>query len=229
MSDHAEALDYLLAVAHKGASVPDVQTAIERLLASDPTDSDMADWRLRRGKLKKVCDEILPVVRLLKFLGENGGSLQFPLNNKVPDCFWCAQPGDSPTGIEVTISQGRARHILGTELVGAPRGRVVRGFLELQDDAPKKKVEAARKSRRTMYSTQQALEAARSGISRSLRAKNHVKYRGMVLVIEAPLESLPSERWKALEPLLRGIAEPLPFRSVFVLGHGERLPAMQLK
>jgi hypothetical protein len=190
---------------------------------------ELADWRLRRGRLKKVCDEIIPVMRLARFLGESHGHVLFPLDSKVPDCFWQRSNEGSAVGVEVTISQGHARHILGTELVTAPRGSAVRGYLGLQDDAGKRTTEAAKRSSRAMHSTPQALTSVGDGVRRCLRQKDHEKYRGMILVVEAPLESLPAQRWHALQPALREEARRLPFHSVFVLGNGERLPGLQLK
>ena len=229
MSEHSDALDYVLSIAQTGTPVGDLQHALDALLTTDRTEVELADWRLRRGRLKKVCDEILPVTRLVRFLGESNGHVRFPLDSKAPDCYWRRAQEGSPIGVEVTISQGRARHILGTELVTAPRGSAVRGFLSLQDDAGKRMTEAAKRSSRAMYSTPQALASTGDGIRRCLREKDHEKYRGMILLIEAPLETLPAQRWQALQPALREEAQRLPFQSVFVLGNGERLPGLQLK
>jgi hypothetical protein len=226
---HSEALDRLLSTAQQDAPIAILQDALTQLLDAERSEAEMVDWRLRRGKLKKVCDEIIPVARLMRYLGAKRGTLRFPLDSKVPDCFWTPSSAGRPIGIEVTIAQGRGRHILAEELVRAPRGGITRGFVSLQDGAPKAQVKATKESQRAMYSTAQALNAVGGGILRCLHEKNQEKYRDMVLVIEAPLEALPQERWKTLQPDLAAEAKSLPFQRVFVLGGGERLPVLELK
>jgi hypothetical protein len=231
MADHLTALEHLLAVAQRGGTIAELQAAIGSLINSDRSDDDLADWRLRRGKLKKVCDEIIPVARLFRFLGESNGRAQFPLDDHVPDCWWQREDGQR-VGIEVTISQGQARHILGTELVQAPRGSIVRGFIDLQDGKGKKhkqRVVSVKRSSRAIYSSEQALMAVGNGLRRCLDEKNREVYRGMLLVIEAPLDALPAERWKTLQPALATEAASSPFEGIYVLGSGERLPALRLK
>ena len=48
--------------------------------------------------------------------------------------------------------------------------------------------------------------------------KDHPKYAGHDLLIEAPLHSLPKERWRLIEDDLRSAASALPFREIHVIG-----------
>ena len=224
-TSHEEALNRMLERVGT-ISVGELRSAIARLLECDRTEQELADWRFRRGKLKKVCDEIIPVDRLFRYLGISEGTVSFPLDNKVPDCHW--SPAGSPTsiGIEVTIAQGRARYILSKELV---ENGLSRGYLSLSDDAEKEEVEVATSSQRVMYTSKEALSSMLDGIKRCLREKNDAKYVEMILVIEADLTPLRPVNWEEMIPELRELAESMPFSQIFIVGKGERLIGMRIK
>lgn len=93
----------------------------------------------------------------------------------MPNARW--HEGKQRIGTEVTISQSRARYILGEELVET-KG-TVRGYLGLQDDGNAKEIEATQKSKGAMYVTTQPLATGEAGIRRCLKKKKQEKHKDM--------------------------------------------------
>ncbi len=168
----------------------------------------------------------LPLTLPYMFCGCKDGVARFPLDNKVPDA-WFTPAGGASIGIEVTRALGRTDYELSKELV---RDGIGRGFLGLQDNAPKADFDHALQRSRAMYTTAQALDTVDAGIQRCLRAKDNAKYAGMWLLVLAPLSNLPRERWEAIVPALRQQAAPMPFDQVHVFeGRGQRAWGFQIK
>ncbi len=207
-------------------SIEEFHAEVSALLDLDRTEEELTDWRLRRRRLKKVCDEVIPVDRFLRYRNITQGELSFPLDSNVPDCFWYRDSNTAPIGIEVTVAQGRARHILATELI---ENDVSRGFLDLRDDANREEAAKAANSQRIMYRTETALASVSSGIQRCLREKDHSKYQGMILIIEADFTPLRPVAWNAMLPELTAQARSMPFREIHTIGKGEKLLGYQLK
>lgn len=226
MTPHAEALAALLAKAKNRISIKELHERFESLIAEgNRTREEVDDYRRHRGDVKKLCDEIFPVSRFFKHRNISKGFVSFPQDSEVPDAWW--HKGKKKVGIEVTISQGRARQVLAEELVATKS--TARGYLGLQDDASKEEVEKAKKSERTMYMTAQALSSTEKGILRCLTRKSGTKYEAMILVIEAPLSSLAPERWEPMVAPLKEAAKDLPFAEVYVLGKSDKLMGLKIK
>jgi hypothetical protein len=121
----------------------------------------------------------------------------------------------------VTVAQSREQHLLGIELNEKGIGR---GFLGWPDDAPAEAFSRRLASPRAMYSTEGALTAIGSGIKRCLEKKGSSKYAGFDLLVEAPLRSLPRERWNLIKDELRQAASTSPFREIHVIGNQEDEP-----
>jgi hypothetical protein len=121
----------------------------------------------------------------------------------------------------VTIAQARERFHLATEM---ERKGIGRGFIGVPDDAAQEVFDRAMARSRVMYTTGQALSAIGGGIHRCLARKNKPKFVGMLLLIQAPLRSLPRQRWAAIRPGLRAAAAPLPFREIYVIGNADERP-----
>jgi hypothetical protein len=113
------------------------------------------DYRLGRGRMKRLRDEVTPVAL---FLSEHAGSsdkIQFPLNNHVPDCnVWHRTPNLHRT-IEVTVAQARERLNLMTELNETGWGR---GFIGVTDDKSKSAFDERMAEPREAYSTDRVRE-----------------------------------------------------------------------
>src|SRR5438093_767149 len=65
---------------------------------------------------------------------------------------------------------------------------------------------------------------AKRGAQKKLRKKAKSKYAGFDLLIEAPLRSLPNERWSRIHEELRAEANQMPFRQIHVIGNQDTEP-----
>lgn len=204
-----------------GISVADFRVKLGGLFKRPRSADDLSDYRLSRSPWKKLADEVTPVSRFLRFYNIESGQIRFPLDNHPPDCWLWKDGGKNPVGIEVTIAQATERYHLAKELVDTGRGR---GFIGVLDDAPRVDFDRAMSRQRVMYSTDQALSAIRGGILRCLSRKDKPKFAGFYLLIQAPLRSLPRERWEAIKGDLCEAAAKLPFRDVYVIGNVNESP-----
>ncbi len=182
---------------------------------------ELADYRAKRGAVKKLRDEVVPVLHHVKFVKAKG-DIRFELSSDVPDCWLRDNPNAAPQGLEVTVAQSREQQRLGQEM-NEKKG-VVPGYLGLPDDAPEKVFKERLARSRIMHSSEGALKVIGNGIKSCLRKKDHPKYAGHDLLIEAPLHSLPNERWSRIEEDLRSVASTLPFREIHVISDHDRSP-----
>jgi hypothetical protein len=212
---------YARVSATEGVGVVNLQAQLADLFARDRSEQDLNDFRLSKQPWKKLADEITPVSRFLRIRNINSGRIRFPLNDKPPDAWFWESSDSEPTGIEVTIAQGTERFHLAKELVNSGLGR---GFIGLPDDAPPAEFKRAMSRQRIMYTNEHALSAIRNGISLCLTRKNRPDYEGCILLIQAPLRSLPYDRWDAIKRDLRAAAASLPFREVHVVGNADAVP-----
>jgi hypothetical protein len=199
--------------------------AFEQTLADyfdgPPPAAELADYRAKRGAPKKLRDEVVPVLRHITFTKAKG-EIRFELSSDVPDCWLRDNPNAPPQGLEVTVAQSREQQRLGQQM--AETKGMVPGFLGLPDDAPEELYKERLRRGRIMRSPDGALQATADGIKSCLRKKDHPKYAGHDLLIEAPLHSLPKERWSRIEDDLRSAASTLPFREIHVIGDHDTFP-----
>jgi hypothetical protein len=184
------------------------------------TQAEIADYRAKRGRLKKIRDEVVPVLHHIKFVKAKG-DIRFELNSGVPDCWLREAPTATPQGLEITVAQSREQHLLGKELNEKKFGR---GYLGLPDDAPVKTFKERLARPRVMYSTEDALKVIGNGIKSCLTKKSDPRYAGHDLLVEAPLRSLPKERWSLIADDLRSAASVMPFREIHVIGNHDTEP-----
>lgn len=183
--------------------------------------AELADYRAKRGNVKKLRDEVVPVLHHVRFTKAQG-EIRFELNNDVPDCWLRGGPNEAQQGLEITVAQSREQQRLG-RLMNETKG-MVPGYLGLPDDASEAHYKTRLERGRVMYSSDGALAAIGNGIKACLLKKNHPKYAGYDLLIEAPLHSLPEERWSRIQDDLRAAASALPFREIHVIGDQDRSP-----
>ncbi len=212
---------YVQISAEGGVSVTHLQAELTRLFEQSRSARDLKDYRLSKPPWKKLSDEVIPASRFLRFLGIESGRIRFPLNDHPPDAWLWQGSGNDRVGIEVTIAQATERFHLAKELVTTGQGR---GFIGVSDDAPPTEFDRVLSRPRVMYSTGHALSAVRGGIRRCLSRKNELKFAGFILLIQAPLRSLPHERWDAIRDDLCAAAAPLPFREVYVISNAGQTP-----
>ncbi|WP_342723543.1 hypothetical protein AAFG07_31015 [Bradyrhizobium sp. B097] len=183
--------------------------------------AEIADYRAKRGALKKLRDEVVPVLHHITYIKAKG-EIRFELNSDVPDCWLRDSPAAAPQGLEITVAQSREQQRLG-RLMNETKG-MVPGYLGLPDDASEALYKKRLERGRVMYSSDGALATIGNGIKACLAKKNHPKYAGHDLLIEAPLHSLPRERWSRIHDELRAAVSALPFREIHVIGDQDRQP-----
>ncbi len=182
----------------------------------------------RRGRkesgidLKKLRDEVSPVARFIKVYARPEDKISFLLDNGFPDCTVCHQDG-LKRGIEVTLARGKARFLGMTEL---NQYGETGGLIELQDDALKEDIKAAKEQRkekeqrREMYSTDDAINNVVSAVEISAERKE--RHEGHTLLIEVvpDMHALPKVRWLCLPKRLADNAtvKALKFSEVYVTG-----------
>jgi hypothetical protein len=213
-------LGLLLARLADWNSIVDFDQAMHGYFSGKRSQAEIADYRVKRGALKALRDEVSPVWHHLKFVKAKG-EVKFSLSNTVPDCWLRENQNAEPQGLEVTVAQSREQHYLGRELNDKRMGR---GFLGLPDSASSKEFSDRLAKQRAMYSTGSALEVIGSGIKSCLKKKADPKYIGLDLLIEAPLRSLPNERWSQIMGDLRSAASEMPFREIHVIGNQDTEP-----
>ncbi|WP_377829260.1 hypothetical protein ACFKHW_03985 [Bradyrhizobium lupini] len=214
-------LGHLYARLSNWIALDDFEQALADYFKGPRSKAELADYRAKRGAVKKLRDEVVPVLHHLKF-AKARGEIRFELNSDVPDCWLRGASGAVPQGLEITVAQSREQQRLG-QLMNQTKG-MVPGYLGLADDDPEALYRERLARGRIMHSTEGALTVIGNGIKSCLRKKNHSKYTGHDLLIEAPLLSVPNERWIRIEDDLRTAASAMPFRKIHVIGDQDRSP-----
>src|SRR5271165_4851202 len=80
-------LDLLLSRLRKWLSISDFDTTMNEYFLSPRSAAEIADYRAKRGALKKLRDEVTPVLHHFKFIKAKG-DIRFELGDTVPDCWW---------------------------------------------------------------------------------------------------------------------------------------------
>lgn len=215
------ALGRLFARLEDWMSLAEFEQTLEDYFHEPRSAAELADYRAKRGTVKKLRDEVVPVMHHIKFVKAKG-DIRFELNSAVPDCWLRDNPNAPPQGLEVTVALSREQQRLGQHM-NETKG-MVPGYLGLPDDAPEKLFKERLARGRIMHSSDGALKVIGDGIKRCLGKKDNPKYAGHNLLIEAPLHSLPKERWSRIEDDLRSAASTLPFREIHVIGDHDTSP-----
>lgn len=171
------------------------------------------DYRLGRGQMKRLRDEVTPVALFLSRHAGNSDRVQFPLNSSVPDCNVLHRTPSLHRTIEVTVAQARERLNLMTELNKTGWGR---GFIGVTDDQPKSVFDEKMADEREAYSTEQVRETMIDALA--LCARNKAHSQGHTLIVSTAMEHLPRERWVEMRPLLAASIAPLTFQEVYLVG-----------
>lgn len=219
-SDSYTALSVLYARLSDWMSLSDFEAAMNGYFRGTRTTAEVAAYRTKSGVLKKLRDEVAPVLHHIRFTKATG-HIRFELSDNVPDCWLRSNSTAEPQGIEVTVAQSREQYYLGKEL---NEKRVGRGFLGLSDSASSKAFSTRLAKPRVMYATASALKVIGDGIKLCLNKKADAKYTGFDLLIEAPLRSLPKQRWNRIRNDLRSAAREMPFRQIHVIGNESSEP-----
>ncbi len=202
----------------------------EDVLASIRASGGAREYSLGHGRKKVLKDEVSPAVRLAKQLQWSNESIRFSLDNRGWD-FEVASPGGPFERVEVTAALRKTAHFLNEELNETGVGR---GYGHTSEILPRKtfKREIRREisNKRTAYSTDDALSSMLQGVTRCLEAKAEIRDRWRSrggesadsLLIEAPLNNLPIERWTRILPELRVRGRKTGFKRIFLICDSER-------
>lgn len=178
------------------------------------------DGQYRLGKkesgidLKKLRDEVSPVARFVRAYAQPDDKISFRLDNGFPDCTVCHQDG-SKREIEVTLARGLVRFHEMTELNRCGKAR---GLIELQDDASKADITAAKKQQPKTYSTDEAINSVVTAVEISAKGKEQHKGHTLLIEVVPDMYALSKDRWLCLPGRLAGNAtvKALKFSEVYV-------------
>ncbi len=148
-----------------------------------------ADYREARGRLKRLRDEVTPIVGLLKRKASPDDKAKFNLDSSDHDALWVRS--QSTIKIEATVAQARARLNLMRELNKKGEGR---GFLPITDEEETAQFLTVMDEEPSCYSTREYASTLEKAIRLCLQNKQHSP--ADILVIDAPVSSeyVPFER-----------------------------------
>ncbi len=216
MADKRDDLDDFYAALKRGATVAsfleDYQRIKEFIHAAGLTE----DYRLARGRTKKLSDEVVPVVRFVRMNASSEDRISFALDNTSPDCLVRHEDGRLRE-IEITVIQARERFNVMAELNTTGTGR---GFIGLSDDAPTEEFNAKMDQPSVGYSTDEVSQSIIRGVALAARRKRN--HQGHTLLIEAPLQTLAAERWDEFRAQLAEKVKELAFSEIYVTGRSKR-------
>jgi hypothetical protein len=175
---------------------------------------EIPDYREKRGAQKRLRDEVVPVFRFFEKIGFTG-DVRFGFNSDAPDCWFRNGDDAEATGLEVTAALAREAQLRGRAL--NQQGQSA-GFIGILDKTPQAEVDRLIARPRRMYTTEHALRTTEMAIRQCLRKKDKPKYEGFHLLVEAPLNSIPEERWSGVFANLEKEAASLPFEQVHLIG-----------
>ncbi len=181
-----------------------------------PVDSPIAGDgpRVLTGLEDEARSEVSPVARFVREHASLEDRIWFALDYSAPDC--CVRHGDDRLReIEVTVAQGSERFNVMTELNQTGIGR---GFLGLSDDAPMENFVRKMDQPREAYTEDEIGRMIIRAVA--ICARNKSKFRGDTLLIEAPLQTLPTDRWGKFTAALSEEVKELAFPEVYVTGRG---------
>ena len=219
----ADGLHSFYAVLKRGTTVADFLDRYECVIEFIHKEGLTESYRLARGAVKKLRDEVTPIARFVRTHAAPKDRIWFALSASSPDCH-VNHEGNGLREIEVTVAQARERLNVMTELNQTATGR---GFLGLTDDAPTEDFVAKMAQPRVGYTDE---EIGRSMIRAvEICAQKKSNYQGDTLLIEAPLETFPADRWNDFQPLLAEKAKELAFSEVYVTGVSDREICLRIK
>lgn len=205
-------LDDFYAVLRRGTTVAWFLEQRARLFVFIKARGLVADYRLAKGRLKRLRDEVDPVACFARQHAAPQDRIQFPLNDEAPDCN--LRHGDTHhRTIDTTVVQGQERLHTMRELNETGTGR---GYLGLTDDNPTNSFRGKMKRPRVAYTTEEAQETITRAVELCARKKKgHIGTD--TLIIDAPLFTLPADRWREIVPGLAAKVADLAFREVFLV------------
>jgi hypothetical protein len=217
-SSSSDLLDEFYAAVQSPITVGEIKILYAAVIEYVHANGLTNDMRLARGRVKSLCDEIAPMIHFLRSHATDSESVQFPLNDGPIDCTVFHRDG-SKRQVQITGAQRRARLNIMTELNRTPK-KIGRGYIGVTDDRPTTEFRRAMAKERVMYTTGGAQQTLRSAIFLCLERKSDAKGAD-TLLIDAPLNVLPTARFEEILPTLVDVAAGSVFHEVFLVGNGE--------
>src|ERR1041385_1835095 len=91
--------------------IPDFEAAVDAYFRGPRSDAEVNDYRAKRGALKKLHDEVTPVLNYVRLVNAKG-EIRFGLGSEFPDCWLRHDVSVKPKGLEVTVALARERYLL---------------------------------------------------------------------------------------------------------------------
>ncbi len=212
MPGENDELDDFYTALKSGTTVARFLEQYEHIIGFIHAERLTEDYRLGKGRVKRLRDEVSPVARFVREHASLEDQIWFALDYTAPDC--CVRHGvDRLREIEVTVAQGSERFNVMTELNQTGIGR---GFLGLSDDAPTEHFVRKMAQPREAYTEEEIGRIMICAVAICARKKE--QSRGDTLLIEAPLVTLPAERWDNFRTPLSKKVKELAFPEVYVTG-----------
>ena len=222
MTGEEDPLDDFYTTIKNGTTVSNFLEKYERIFTFIHPDLT-EDYRLGSGRVKKLRDEVTPVARFVRKFAAPADRISFALSDAAPDCC-VTHEGTRRREIEVTVAQGRERYELMREL---NQNGIGRGFLGLSDDAPTDHFKERMNQPKKGYDTEEIVRTFICAVAICARKKS--KFTGDTLLIDAPLETLPANRWDNFWESLANEVEKLTFDEVYVTGCSDQEICRRIK
>ncbi len=224
MAGEKNELDDFYTALKSGTTVANFLERYDGIIRFIRKESLTKDYRLGRGRVKKLRDEVSPVTRFVRKHAAPEDLICFALDDTAPDCI-VKHGDDRQREVEVTVAQARERLNVMTELNQTGTGR---GYLGLSDDAPTEDFVRRMDQPRVAHSTEEIGRSIICAVAICARKKS--KSRGNTLLIEAPLETLPADRWGNFRAPLAEKVKDLALLEVYVTGRsGNRDICLRIK
>jgi len=171
------------------------------------------DYRLAKGRLKKLRDEIAPMTRFVSVHAETEDRIQFPFDNGPIDCnLWHGK--NRHRKIQITGAQRLERlNLMGRLNKTGKSG----GYLGLIDNEPKEEFLKKMNEDLHVYSIKNARETVIKAVRRCIVRKADSR-EADTLIIDVPLHYLPSEKWRGIEREFSRETAKSPFSEIFLVG-----------
>ena len=176
------------------------------------------DYRLGRGRLKRLRDEITPAARFARHCAVPDDEIQFPLNDGPFDCHLRRVRPAGKLTIQITLIQARENLNLMNELNATGQGR---GFIGLTDDRPTRDFLKAMSREREAYSTDQVRATVSHVLELCAENKRHSEADILIIEEATSMIKLPRARWLEMQDEFAQPVRALRFSEIYLVGDSE--------
>ncbi len=218
MAENNDNLDDFFTFLKNGTTVESFLSQFREIMGFIHARGLTKDYRLGKGKVKKLRDEVSPVARFVRAHATPEDRIRFALDKTYPDCIVHLQDGRKRE-IEITVVRSRERSVLMKKLNEDGDGH---GLVNLPDDAA---FQCFKKTIPQGYSTEEEV-ARRIVHAVELSAERKGTHRGHTLLIEVvpDMNMLTDDWWDSIQTFLSDNAtvKALGFSEAYVTGLYDR-------